>query len=64
MNLISNNDNNAHYISLQSSTPDIDPTHDNEGADPTHEKGRNPTHDEGLDVHHSDTGTYSISIEK
>ena len=53
--LISNNDNNVHYISLQPSTPSIDTTHDDEGADPTHE--------EGLDVHHSDRGTYSISIE-
>ena len=48
--LISNNDINAHYISLQPSTLGIDPTHDDEGAD--------PTHDEGIDVHHSDRGTY------
>ena len=48
--LILNNDNNAHYISLQSSTPNIDPTHDDEGT--------NPTHEEGLDVHQNDRGTY------
>ena len=53
--LILNNDNNAHCISLQPSTPNIDPTQDDEGTD--------PTHDEGLDVHHCDRGTYSISIE-
>ena len=53
--LISNNDNNVHEISLQPSTLDIDPTHDDEDT--------NPTHDKGLDVHHNDGGTYSISIE-
>ena len=48
--LILNNDNNAHDISLQPSTHEIDPTHDDEGTDPTDE--------EGLDVHHNDRGTY------
>ena len=53
--LISNNDNNVHEISLQPSTPGIDPAHDEEGT--------NSTHGEGLDLHHNDRGTYSISIE-
>lgn len=53
--LILNNDKNVHDISLQLSTPSIDPTHDGEGT--------NPTHDEGLDVHHNDTSIYSIYIE-
>ena len=44
-----------HDISLQPTTPDTDLTHDDEGT--------YPTHDEGPSVHHSDKGTYSISIE-
>ena len=44
-----------HDISLQPTTPGTDLTHDDEGMD--------PTHDEDLNVHHNDTGTYSISIE-
>ena len=53
--LISNNDNNALYISLQPSTPNIDPTHDDEGT--------YHTYDKGPDVDHYDRATYSISIE-